>query len=70
MDGQADPPQAQSDAGTDQARAFDMSVTEGLRRLARRYVDNPESLVDAVGLELGASGRFRVVIVLETTDIL
>jgi hypothetical protein len=70
MHEQADPPQDQSDAGTDQAQAFDMSVTEGLRRLARRYVDNPESLVDAVHLELGRSGRIRVVIVLETTDIL
>jgi hypothetical protein len=70
MHEQADPPQAQSNAGTDQAQAFDMSVTESLRRLARRYVDNPESLVDTVRLESGTSGRFRVVIVLETTDIL
>jgi hypothetical protein len=70
MDDQADRPEVQFDAGIDQARAFDMPVTEGLRRLAGRYVDNPESLIDAVHLELGASGRFRVVIVLETTDIL
>lgn len=48
----------------------DMSVTESLRRLAGRYIDNPESFVNAVRLEPGSSGRFLVVITLETADIL
>jgi len=47
-----------------------MTVTESLRRLAGRYVDNPESLVNAVRLEPGSSGRFLVIIMLETADIL
>jgi len=47
-----------------------MSVTEGLRRLARRYVNNPESLVNVVRLEPGASGRFQIVIMLEVANIL
>jgi len=47
-----------------------MPATEGLRRLARRYVNNPESLVNAVRLEQSASGRVQVVIMLEVIDIL
>jgi hypothetical protein len=47
-----------------------MSVTEGLRRLASRYIDNPASLINVVRLEPSASGRFQIVIILEVADIL
>jgi hypothetical protein len=45
-----------------------MSVPERLRRLARRYVNNPESLVNGVHLESDPSGRFQVVITIDITN--
>ncbi|KAF8495760.1 hypothetical protein F5888DRAFT_538767 [Russula emetica] len=42
--------------------ALDLSVPERLRRLARRYINNPDSTVNGVHLESGPSGRFQVVI--------
>ncbi len=50
--------------------AAEMSVPERLRRLAERYVNNPDSLVSGVHLEPGPSGRFQVVITIEIGDIL
>ena len=47
-----------------------MSVTESLRCLASRYINNPESLINGVRLEPGPSGRFQVVIMLEIANIL
>jgi hypothetical protein len=66
----AGPFQAQTNVDIDQTLDPDMTVTETLRRLAGRYLDNPESLVNAVRLEPGTSGRFLVIIMLETADIL
>ena len=67
---QAPPHQVQTGVGLDQAQVFDMLVMESLRHVARHYANHPESLVDAVRLEPGAAGRFRVVIILEVTHIL
>jgi len=67
---QTRPPQVQTGVGLDQAQVFNMLVMESLRQAARHYVNHPESLVNAVRLEPGAAGRFRVVIILEVTDIL
>jgi hypothetical protein len=50
--------------------APDMSVPERLRRLAGRYVSNPNSTVNGVYLESGPSGRFQVVIIIDIGDIL
>jgi hypothetical protein len=47
-----------------------MSIPERLRRLAERYVNNPESLVNGVHLEPGPGGRFQIVITIEIGDIL
>ena len=47
-----------------------MSVPERLRRLAGRYVNDPESLVSGVHLETGPGGRYQVVITIEIGDIL
>ena len=63
-------PQDQTGLVLDQTQASETSVTEGLRRLARRYVNNPESLVNVVRVESSASGRFQIVIMLEVADIL
>jgi len=72
MSGSANRPnplQAQAKPRLDQAQCFDLAVSESLRRLAGRYIDNTETLVNTVRLEPSTSGRFRVVIVLEITDI-
>lgn len=57
---------------SNEAQAIDMSAPERLRRLARRYVNNPESLVSGVHLEptSGLSGRLQVVITIDITDML
>jgi hypothetical protein len=47
-----------------------MSAPERLRRLAERYINNPESFVNGVHVEPGPSGRFQVVITVEIGDIL
>lgn len=62
--------QVQTGAGLDQAQVFNMSVMESLRRVARNYVNHPESFVNTVYLEPGSARRFRVVIILEVADIL
>jgi hypothetical protein len=49
---------------------LDLSAPERLRRLARRYVNNPDSTVHGVHLESGPSGRFQVVIMIDIGDIL
>jgi len=65
-----DPLQVRAGAEPDQAQVLDIPVSERLRRLAGRYVNNPESLVNGVHLESGPSGRFQVVITVEIGDIL
>jgi hypothetical protein len=50
--------------------ALDLSVPERLRRLAGRYVSNPDSTVNGVHLEPGPSGRFQVVITIDIGDII
>ena len=64
------PLQVQTNAALDEAQILDISVTESLRRIASRYINNPESLVNGVRLEPGPSGRFHVVIILEIANIL
>ena len=53
----------------DEAQAIDMPIPERLRRLARRYVNDPESLVNGVRLEPGPFGRIQVVITIDITGI-
>jgi hypothetical protein len=65
-----DPLQVLTSAEPDQVQVLDIPVSERLRRLARRYVNDPESLVNGVYLESGPSGRFQVVITVEIGDIL
>ncbi|KAH9968315.1 hypothetical protein BGW80DRAFT_1339041 [Lactifluus volemus] len=48
----------------------DYPPPDNLRRLARRYLDYPDSQVDMVCIEPGHAGRFKVVITLETADFL
>ena len=64
-----DPPQVQMDMGPNEG-ALDMSVPERLRRLAGRYVNNPDSTVNGVYLECGPSGRFQVVVTIDIGDVL
>ncbi|KAI9442973.1 hypothetical protein H4582DRAFT_1921647 [Lactarius indigo] len=78
---QANPAPLQAIAGTQapqtmavvqprQNPTIGISVAEGLRRLADRYVNNPASLVSVVRLEPGPSGGFQVVVILEMADLL
>jgi hypothetical protein len=45
-------------------------AVENLRRLASRYIYHPDSQVNAVRMEPGTGGRYKVVIILEMTDFL
>lgn len=54
----------------DQTPVPGMSVTEGLRNLAGRYLDSPDSRVKLVRLEMVPSGQFQVVIILEMAGTL
>jgi len=47
-----------------------ISVAEGLRRLADRYVNSPDSVVGVVRLQPGPSGGFQVLIILEVAGLL
>ena len=66
----AGPLQAQTNVVIDITQTLDMPVTEGLRRRAERYINNPQSHVDAIRLEPSTSGRLRVTIILEMVDSL
>ena len=44
---------------------LDASIREGRRRLAGRYLNNPNASVSTIRLEPGASGRLQVVITVE-----
>ena len=48
----------------------DMSAPERLRRLAGRYVNNPDSIVNGVYVESGRSRRFQIVITIDIGDVL
>jgi hypothetical protein len=50
------------------APVLDYQLADNLRRLARRYLDHPNSQVDMVRMEPGHAGRFKVVITLDTAD--
>jgi hypothetical protein len=62
-------PQAQLNGALDQTQVLDMLAAESFRRLAARFVNNPESVINVVRLEPSVSGRFRVVIILDAADI-
>ena len=64
-----DPPQVQMDMAPNEG-ALDLSAPERLRRLAERYVSNPDSTVNGVHLESGPYGRLQVVITIDIGDIL
>ena len=50
--------------------AQDMTLPERLRRLAGRYVNNPDSTISGVYVESGPSGRFQIVITIDIGDVL
>ena len=64
-----DAPQVQMGTAPNEG-ALDLSVPERLRRLAERYINNPDSTVNGVHLESGPSGLFQVVITVDIGDIL
>ena len=54
------------------APMLDESITEGRRRLAGLYVNNPNAYVSAIRLEpsVSASGQLQVIITLEMVNLL
>lgn len=62
--------QIDAEAARDETQVLNALAAERLRRLARQYVNNPESLINAVSVEAGPRGRFQVVIMIEIGDIL
>lgn len=62
----AGPPNGESS----RAPIHNTSIAEGRRRLAGRYLNNPEAYVSMIRLEPGASGQFQVVITLEMVNLL
>jgi hypothetical protein len=51
------------------AQALDTSIAESRRRLAGRYLNNPNAYVSTIRLEPGPSGRSQVIITLEMANI-
>jgi len=54
----------------DQIPASGQRATENLRQLAIRYLHQPNSRVEMIRLEPGATGPCKVVIILELVDVL
>ena len=48
---------------------LDESIREDRRRLAARYVNNPDAYVSTIRLEPGASGQLQVVITVEMVNL-
>ena len=47
------------------AQTLDASIADGRRRLASRYLNNPNAYVSTIRLEPGPSGQFQVIITVE-----
>ena len=65
----ADPPDAFPGVGHHPAPPADMPPENGLRILAGRFINNPDTLVNMLRIEPGPGGRFEVWIALELADI-
>lgn len=56
--------------GLRQAPTVETLVAEGRRRLAGRYLSNPDAYVSMIRLEPSPSGQFQVIITVEMANIL
>ena len=65
----ADPPNAFPGVWPHPAPPADMPPADGLRILAGRFLNNPDTLVNMLRIEPGPGGRFEVWIALELADI-
>lgn len=65
----ADPPEAFPGVWPHPAPPADMPPANGLRILAGRFINNPDTLVNMLRIEPGPGGRFEVWIALELADI-
>jgi hypothetical protein len=65
----ADPPEAFPGVQLLAAPPADMPPANGLRNLAGRFLNNPDTLVNMLRIEPGPGGRFVVWIALELADI-
>ncbi|KAH8985438.1 hypothetical protein EDB86DRAFT_2958834 [Lactarius hatsudake] len=65
----ADPPEAFPGVWPHPAPPANMLPADGLRNLAGRYINNPDTRVNMLRIEPGPGGRFEVWIALELADI-
>jgi hypothetical protein len=65
----ADPPEAFLGGQPHAAPPADVPPANGLRNLAGRFLNNPDTLVNMLRIEPGPGGRFAVWIELELADI-
>ena len=65
----ADPLEAFPGVWPHPALPADIPPANGLRILASRFLNNPETLVNMLRIEPGSGGRFEVWIALELADI-
>jgi len=65
----ADPPEAFPGFQPHAAPPVDMPPANGLRNLAGRFLNNPDTLINMLRIEPGPGGRFVVWIELELADI-
>jgi hypothetical protein len=65
----ADPPEAFPGVQLHVAQPADMPPANGLRNLAGRFLNNPDTLVNMLRISPGPDGRFVVWIELELADI-
>jgi len=69
QDEPADLAQALLDEGLHQVPIFNEPSREILRRMANRYLNDPDSQVDMIRMEPGTAGGIRVNITLELADL-
>jgi hypothetical protein len=48
---------------------LDTSIAESRRRLAGRYLNNPDAYVSTIRLEPSPSGQFQVIVTLEMANV-
>ena len=55
--------------GLRQAPTVETLISEGRRRLAERYLHNPDAYVSMIRLEPSPSGQLQVIITVEVANI-
>jgi hypothetical protein len=65
----SNPPEAFPGVGPHPPPPADIPPANGLRILAGRFLNNPDTLVNILRIQPGPGGRFEVLIALELADL-